>query len=418
MNTQEHPCFIAFKKLAMICKMSPQKDKILKFVLAGSGHNNLASYHGDKNISVAVKQQKYQEALNTFNPTGQENPPKYPFSESVAPQPSDVFGYAEEAAGQIKNPSLSKMMKELQIKLQVTSDELKDTKKASGEQEHLIKKLLEEKEELEKQQPKIIEVKIDGQLKGRLEGEKFHKQLPLIVKLLSARNAMGFSEFIYIWGAPGSGKTHMAKQIGKCLGVKTYTYPIGPTITEGKLLGFNNIATGSFVAGWLYEAYKNGGLVALDEIDLADAAVLGATNSIENDAYIFGNGEFAERHKDFYLIAFANTLGTGSTKGFTRNILDAATRDRFTTLELEYDEQLEQDIYGNQHWATYVQRVRKYVKDSCNSSFYVTPRATRKGAAYLKAGIPHQLVVELTIFKGCPRDLKNSIIQNVGEYPG
>ncbi len=246
----------------------------------------------------------------------------------------------------------------------------------------------------------------------------YHKQLPELIKLMTSRNSIGWSEFVYIWGAAGAGKTHLLKQLGKALGVQHYPYPCGPTTTEGKILGFNNIANGTFVKGWLYEPYKNGGLVGFDEIDLSDPSVLGGCNSIENEEFTFGNGETVQRHKDFYLVAFANTMGTGATGGFTRNKLDAATLDRFTTFKLEYDAELESKLFGNPKWAAYVGKVREYVEKNCNNSFYVTPRATRKGAAYLANGIPAQRVADMCLFGRCSESVKQAIINSIGAFKG
>jgi hypothetical protein len=246
--------------------------------------------------------------------------------------------------------------------------------------------------------------------------ESYHKQLPAIVKALAARNAMGWTEFLYIVGAPGAGKTHMLMQMGKALGVRHFPFPMGPTATEGKILGYNNIANGQFVKGWLYDAYKEGGLVGLDEIDLADGSVLAANNSIENSEFTFGNGELVKRHKDFYLVAFANTIGTGATGGFVRNRLDAATLNRFSIIRLEYDEELEKRIYGNKKWAEYVQRVRKHVAGTMAGSLHITPRATRKGAAYLAAGIAPEVVSDMTLFGMCSKEQKATILQTIGPY--
>ena len=244
----------------------------------------------------------------------------------------------------------------------------------------------------------------------------YHKQLPQIIKALTSPNAIGWSEFLYVYSAPGCGKTHMLRQIAQGIGVQHYPFPCGPTTTEGRLLGFNNIANGTFVPGWLYKPYKEGGVVGLDEVDLADASVLAGANSIENDEFTFGNGETVQRHKDFYLIAFANTIGTGATGGFIRNKLDAATLNRFTHIKLEYDEVLEARICGNEKWAQYVARVRSYVQKNCNNSLYVTPRASRKGAAYLKAGIPVAEVCDMVLFGLCSAEIKDNILKNVGDY--
>lgn len=261
----------------------------------------------------------------------------------------------------------------------------------------------------------VVEIKKwDGTVK-EIAGAS-HKQLPTIIKALTAINSIGWSEFLYVWGAPGAGKTHLLRQIGQGIGVKHYPYPCGPTTTEGKMLGYNNIANGDFVKGWLYDPYKNGGVVGMDEVDLADASVLAGANSIENDEFTFGNGETVQRHRDFYLIAFANTIGTGATGGFVRNRLDAATLNRFTHIKLEYDEELESRIFGNPRWTSYVIKVREYVAKNCNNSIYITPRASRKGAALLKAGFKPAEVCDMVLFGLCSAEVKQNITKNVGDY--
>lgn len=366
-------------------------SKIVAFVCKNTDHTNIAIYQSDFNIPIAFKIHKYSCVIQSYaiNSNAKINDPGFETPKN----------YAEQ---------------DLTSKLKAVEQAL--VKEQTEFQQFKIETNVKLKEAFELQS-RIVEVRAyDGSLLGERVTDKSHKQLEEILQALTASNAMGFPEQLYIYGAPGAGKTHLAKQIAKALGVRCFAYPMGPTITEGKLLGFNNIATGTFIPGWLYEAYKNGGLVALDEADLADASVLGAANSIDNDCFIFGNGELVNRHKSFYLIAFANTIGTGSTKGFIRNTLDAATRDRFTIIKLEYDEILEQEIYGNKEWALYVQKCRDYVTKHCQASIYITPRATRKGAAYLAAGIPVEKVMEWCIFKGCSEDIKQTIRSNVGIF--
>lgn len=382
-----------FKEFVVFCNNSTYASEVLKYVYQGTNHTTLSDFHNDYNIALPIKVFRYATAMERW---------------------------ANKAAGFVNTPNITYRKdftdKIKQLEEQVTTLH-KASKEAISDKQQELDSVKKQLAEIDKERPIHVIVQTH---KGKELGKittKHHKQLPTILKLLTARNAMGFPEQLYIHGAPGAGKTHLSRQVAEGLGVRCFTYPLGPTITEGKLLGFNNIATGTFIAGWLYEAYKNGGLVALDEADLADASVLAAANSIDNDQFIFGNGEIVKRHHDFYLIAFANTIGTGATKGFVRNVLDAATRDRFTMLKLEYDEELEQQIYGHKQWAIYVQKIRKYIEtQSGASNFYITPRATRKGAAYLNAGMDPDLVAEIVLFKGCSNDMRNSIIQNVGKF--
>lgn len=373
-------------------------QNITNFIVKDTTHSNIAAYQSDFKIPMAFKIHKYSCIIQA----------------AESKKEIGSLGSTKDYSSP-KNYGPSDNSKDLKAKLEALENSLVKEQKL---RQNLTTKYEGEIESLKEAQTRIIEVKsFDGsKMLGERIVAKHHKQLPEILQALTARNAMGFPEQLYIWGAPGAGKTHLAKQIAAALGVNCFAYPMGPTITEGKLLGFNNIATGTFVPGWLYNAFKNGGLVALDETDLADASVLGAANSIDNDSFIFGNGELVTRNPNFYLIAFANTIGTGSTKGFIRNTLDAATRDRFTVIKLDYDETLEKEIYGNTEWATYVQKVRDYVARNCQASIYITPRATRKGAAYLNAGIEILKVMDWCIFKGCSEDLKTQILTNVGAY--
>jgi cobaltochelatase CobS len=415
------------------------KQHILQDILSGTKHNDLLSYQNDFSVDYGTKLSKYSYWLGVINTNIQkqaENPThkfKLPEDEAVKQMQS-----VEKSAG--LQPDDSKVSFDSYNKLQKEKDQIvkmfNDINKALGESNQIKNKLTTQNQayldELQIKQKQIeeinskfgdrrvelIQIKHPDGTVTELDQTKevFHKQIPLILKLLSARNHAGWPEFLWIGSAPGAGKTHMAKQLAKMLKVPAYVYPCGPTITEGKILGFNNVVNGQFVKGWLYDAYKNGGLVALDEIDLCDASVLGSCNSIENDSYTFGNGEYVERHRDFYLIAFANTFGTGSTRGFQRNVIDAATLDRFTQLKLEYDEEMELALNGHDSWVKYVFKVRKYAEQHAAGSMYITPRASRKGAMYLKAGIDPETVCNMVLFNRCSANIKESIEAECGKF--
>ena len=262
----------------------------------------------------------------------------------------------------------------------------------------------------------IIEIrKHDGTTK-ELTGLR-HKQFGDIIKFTTARASSGFVPPLWLYGSPGAGKTHLCQQIAEALELPYYPVPLGPTSTESKLLGYNNLATGGFVKGALFEPYLNGGVVGMDEIDVADPSVLVGCNAIaSNDRFRFPNGDTVMKHKDFILVAGANTIGTGATAGYTRNRLDAATLDRFVKLRLEYDAELEAKLCGNQKWAEYVWKVREYVTKHCNGSIYITPRASINGAALLANGLPADMVAESTLFTLCSADTKQAIIKSVGQF--
>ena len=405
---------VSYKECLKALEQAKSEDasEALAELLKGTGESNIFNFHQCIQISVNTKEARYRKCVEFLKQRKIAASKQLLGDDLLAGLGGEVVlslqnenamlkGQLEETRKQVERAEFAKadfqnVKNQLEIELEACTKQLNEAKKAA--------------------EVFVVKHPDGSEVKFAPPEERFHKQFPELVNFLSTRNAFGWPEMLYVWGAPGCGKTHLGRQLAKALKVPYYSYNCGPTVTEGKILGYNNIATGSFIKGWLYDAFKSGGLVALDEIDLCDASVLAACNTMDNDEFTFGNGERIERHRDFYLVAFANTIGTGSTRGFTRNVLDAATRDRYTVVELEYDMELERKLYGNVEWAVYCQRVREHVVKTMNSSFYVTSRAIRKGAAYLAKGMNAERVADAVLFKGLSRDVKATIVASVGKF--
>ena len=249
------------------------------------------------------------------------------------------------------------------------------------------------------------------------EGEPVHRQLPQVLAWLRADVP------VWLWGAPGSGKTHMGRQLAKALGVDAYIMSVDETTTANKLLGFQNLVSGEFVKGWLYEPFAKGGLVVIDEIDTANPGILAGLNAlISNGHYLFPNGETVAKHEKFRVLACANTRGTGAVAGYTaRQRLDAATLNRFAVIECAYDLSLECAIacvpYEGDvvtpwkpsapattglcaRWVQWVQRVRV----RAGKSVLVSPRASILGTRALRAGVPVAEAADALVFALCASD--------------
>lgn len=244
-----------------------------------------------------------------------------------------------------------------------------------------------------------------------------HCQLAGIVQRIAANVP------VWYYGAPGSGKTHIAAQVAASLNTPFYPVYLGPTTTESKLLGYKNAGQGTYVEGLLYEPYMRGGLIYLDEIDVTDPGVLVAINAlISNEEYRFPDGKMVKRHEDVRFLAGANTIGLGSLQGFRRNSQDAAARDRWVKVKSIYDEAMERRIaisncpeYGEK-WARYVQKVRVFVATESTSPIHVTPRASYNGANMLQAGIPPKEVCDDTIFAEMSEDLMTAVKGKAGTF--
>jgi hypothetical protein len=234
------------------------------------------------------------------------------------------------------------------------------------------------------QEVRIVTTETTKKLKGL-----FHCQFSDVVKRLQV-NAQ-IKRGVWLHGAAGGGKTTLALQAAEALDVKFVPIFGSPTLTDTKLLGYTNAGTGDFVKGSIYDAYacpeahERGALLFIDEADAGEfMLVLNAL--LANDYYRFANGEVLHRPKRFFILAAANTLGTGSANGYRRATLDFASRDRFTPYALNYDEALETKVAGNPAVSKWVFAARKWISDHIQGGS-LTPRTHFATAAYHAAGI-------------------------------
>lgn len=244
-----------------------------------------------------------------------------------------------------------------------------------------------------------------------------HKQFDDLLRWLRAKTVNGMYVPVWCYGAPGAGKSHIAEQLTEELGCAFYPIPLGPTTTESKILGYRNASTGEYVRGLAIDPYEKGGLLYLDEADVADPSVLVATNGLlSNKTFRFPDGILRSRHPEFRCLAGANTLGTGSTQGFKRSGQDAALRSRFIKFKLEYDHALENALSEHKPWVDYVQKVRKYIGTLAKCGVWITSRDMMYGAAALREGVPPDQVVECTIFAELSTDIRQLVVNHCGKF--
>lgn len=219
----------------------------------------------------------------------------------------------------------------------------------------------------------------------------------------------------YIVGPAGSGKTHAAQTVAKVLDKPFYSESVSNQSSVSLLKGYMD-ATGKYVTSRCREAFESGGVYLLDEIDNGNANVIAALNAMMSVApeekIGFPDGMVA-RHKDFIVIACANTFGQGADRQYVgRNQLDAASLDRFAFLEWPYDEKLENDIAMqlgiDYNWVVVVQSVRKQLGE-LKARHVVSPRATINGGKLLLAGINYKDVLDAVIWKGLDSDIRKKV---------
>lgn len=250
-----------------------------------------------------------------------------------------------------------------------------------------------------------------------------HRDFERVLRWVSSRDTSGFPVPVWLWGAPGAGKTHLAAQISEALALanggedfKFWPISFGPTTTDSKVVGYTNAATGAYVVQIGRSWYEHGGLLYCDEIDNAEPSALVSLNALlANGEFRFPDGKLVKKHKNCFALAGANTLGTGATQGFRRQSQDAASRSRFAKVKLEYDETLENALSPIPTWTAYVQKVRKEVGKMAKSSVHITPRDAIIGAAALSNGVPANEVVD-HLFSEFSDDSRRQIEDACGKF--
>lgn len=239
-----------------------------------------------------------------------------------------------------------------------------------------------------------------------------HKQLPLLVKLMAARDEAGHALNVFLHGAAGSGKTFAFRQAAGALG---YENPVAESysgyVPESKLLGYKS-ATGDYVSTNLRRCYTDGQPYLADELDASDPRSLTVVNMMTANGHVGFPDGMVEKAEGFAFWGAANTIGLGADAVYVgRSQLDGATRDRFVFVRWETDNALEAALHPDQpEWVARVQRIRAVLDampGATRPRVLVTPRAASQGAALLRQGLDAKQVEDLTVWnKMSPDDRK------------
>jgi len=189
-----------------------------------------------------------------------------------------------------------------------------------------------------------IEVVLPNEKPTKVEGVT-HEALEPALQLVS----QGFP--IMLVGPTQCGKTTLAKQLAAALKLKFAAQSLSGGMTEGKLLGRQLPRKGGaaeFVGTPFLHAYEEGWVFLADEFDAADSNVPVSINMglANKEIWIPDRDEkpVAKMHKNFRLIATANTFGFGADARYVgRNALDYATLERFGcgVIYMDYDKRIE-----------------------------------------------------------------------------
>lgn len=210
---------------------------------------------------------------------------------------------------------------------------------------------------------------------------------------------------VYLYGTPGTGKTEIIIKLADKLGKEIVTQSVSPLATKGEFFGFMSIDGKSYVRTVFREAYENGKIFLLDEMDLLSPSLSPVLNqSLSQNWLTFPDG-IVKKHKDFLFVGTGNTSGKGSREGFAgRQPLDNSFIDRFLSIEWFLDEQLERDISPNYAFTMLVQEIRKKSVE-LGINLQVTMRSSILGGKALQTYTEKTEkdiydLLEISIFKG------------------
>lgn len=210
----------------------------------------------------------------------------------------------------------------------------------------LVRQLAGKEKELKKmrvRRPKTIILKGPGEKEiRRVKTENRHPVYEDVLALADQRKN------ILLAGPAGCGKSYLAEQIAQDLNLEFSSINCSAGMSEGHLLG-RLLPTGTggkfeWSSAAFVERYEQGGIFVADEVDGADPNVMLVINTAIANGHMAVSNRIkkptATQHRDFILIACANTFGRGNDRLYVgRNQLDEATLDRFRigTIEMDYD---------------------------------------------------------------------------------
>lgn len=246
-----------------------------------------------------------------------------------------------------------------------------------------------------------VAIKIDDEPMKKLKREA-HDQLAHVVAMLKT----GLTPMLV--GPAGCGKTMLAEQVSEALGLPFGHLCFTAGTSETWLLGRQT--PNGFIIAQFAEKYKKGGVFLADEFDAADPNVTLVLNTALANGHLYNpiNGENIKRHVDFHFIAACNTFGKGGDAQYTgRNRLDAATLDRFTVVEVGYNERIEKSILPDEDLRKTLQGIRAALVKR-NSSETVSYRAFDKAARLKAIGYTKDVILK-TLTASWPKNLLKEI---------
>ena len=219
---------------------------------------------------------------------------------------------------------------------------------------------------------RLVRSRMVNIIEGIKKGEK-----PL--RLLTAN----LSNFIFC-GKAGSGKSTAAKALAAALGLPLYVVPIQKNSEEDEFEGKTRAVKGSFnfVETDFLSGYENGGLIILEEINLANAGVtMGGLGQAIVPPFVLKKNGYEETHRNPYCV-ICGTMNVG-TQGSVE--LNEGLKSRFP-LVMEMNEPTNEEIID-------ILSSKGYIKENCKKVL----KAYTSVVTYLQSQDMQDLAMSVTL---------------------
>lgn len=254
--------------------------------------------------------------------------------------------------------------------------------------------------ELDKRvKPQVLEIKIYDQPIKKLSSNA----VPFLGRMIT-NSKLGLNTLLV--GPAGCGKTFAAGQLAEALDLQFGHLCLTAGASETWLFGRQT--PNGFIEGVFSKLYKNGGVFLADEFDAADPNLLLSINTALANGQMYNpiSGEEIKRHESFVFIAACNTFGKGGNHVYTgRNRLDAATLDRFITLQVDYNEAVEESICPDNEIRLTLQHARNQLRNM-QSDEIISTRALQAAYKQNQAGVAFPDIIRSITLSWAPEIAK------------
>lgn len=236
-----------------------------------------------------------------------------------------------------------------------------------------------------------------------------HAMLEKVIRAAKERH-------VFLVGPAGTGKSTIAEQVAEALDLEFSSISLTQQTPEIALRGFVD-ANGKYHRPAFLDRFEKGGIMCIDEVDHGHPNTVGVMNAALSNGQMsfpgYNNGKPVKRHKDFRVIATANTFGRGASREYVgATQLDAASIDRFAFVSIDIDDALEASMVGatgvdgttQAMILEFVRQLRRN-RESTGARIVISPRASVGVAHFLNNGFTFDEAVEMNIRKGASDDV-------------